>query len=96
MSRNALAARFTAALLKRTAPHTGVTLKMLGNKAGCSDDTLANYRDDRTKIPADAIEAIDRALAAYGFPGFMAEVFGCPSGKDTPAAGSDCAGAPAD
>lgn len=83
MSRNGtIAAPFRTALLRRTAPATGVTLKMLAHqlrRMGCpiSEDTIARYRDDATTITAAAIKALDAALAHFGFPGFMAEVYGC-------------------
>jgi len=92
MTRNGgIAQTFRAALLKRIAPATGISLKMLAHqlqRAGTpiSTDTLERYRDDTTTIAGAAIQAIDAALAHFGFPGFMAEVYG-----RSPAAGSAAA-----
>jgi hypothetical protein len=80
MSRNGgIAAAYAAAFMKRTAPNTGITLKILSNDTGYSDDTLANYRDDKTTIPGEAIRRIDAALAKRGFPGLILETYGADS-----------------
>jgi hypothetical protein len=86
MSRNGgIATTFRAAFTQRTAPNTGVTLKMLANKTGYSEDTLARYRDDTSTITAEAVRRIDAALAGFGFTGFTTELYGCPRGGTRPA-----------
>lgn len=87
MTRNGAIARpYFDAWNARTFPRTGITLKMLENETGISDATLSRYRDDTTTVPGSAIQKLDAAFTKYGFPGFMAEVFGCLPGKDAPAA----------
>lgn len=86
MSRNGgIAKPFAAALIKRTAPNTGITLKMLANRTGYSEDTLQRARDDQTTISAALIQTADAALAAFGFPGLLAETYGCLPGGTQPA-----------
>lgn len=77
MSRNGgIATTFRAALVQRTAPNTGVTVKMLANRTGYSEDTLARARDDATTIAGALIDKVDAALSGFGFPGFLDDVFG--------------------
>jgi hypothetical protein len=86
MSRNGgIAKTYAAALIARTAPNTGVTLKMLANKTGYSEDTLQRGRDDLTTISAELIREVDAALSAFGFPGLITETYGCPPGGTQPA-----------